>query len=290
MKFVMIAGAKSTKESRKRILEAAKKYFDTVLFVPIEKIRIHCEAGKTKILFKNMDLTEFDVCYARFFGNDFVLGQIILDLLENSNVYTPNSVQGFQIANHKYYAVKVLSELNLPVPETGLSITPETALTISSKINFPLVVKLVAGFGGKGVMLSQSEKEFKPVLDTLKVFKEFVTIQKFIPNDGTDKRVYVFGTKTIGVERKAAKGDWRANVSRGGQAKIMQVTDKERQIAINAAKLLGLDICAVDFIKSDKGPVIIEINFAPGFIIKYFGSRFAREAMETMYKKALKKK
>ena len=139
MKFLLITGKRSTQESRHLILDQAKKMFDTVLSVPLDKVRVECRNGENRLYYKNQDLTEFDVVYARLFADDFVFGQVVLDILEGApKVYTPNCVEAFQVTNHKYYTVKQLSDVGVPVPATALSVSPESAQNISQRFGFPL--------------------------------------------------------------------------------------------------------------------------------------------------------
>ena len=290
MKFLLIGGTHAHEDTRKYILEEAKKLFDTVLSVPLNKIRVECVNGKNKLYYKNQDLTTFDACYARLFAKDFVFGEIVLDILNNSKCYMPTCVEAYQITNHKYYTVKVLSEIGIPVPTTALSVSPESALDLTHKIGFPAVIKLLSGFGGKGVMLSNSETEFKPVLDTLKIFKEFICSQQYLPSEGADLRYYIFGKEVVAVKRQGRPGEWRANISRGGHAQIVETDQKLRNMALKSAQMLGLDICAVDFIETEQGPKVIEINFTPGPIIKFFGSRLVKHLVRALYDNAVQHK
>lgn len=283
MKFLLIGGKQASEEPRVAILEAAKKYFDTVLSVPLNKIRVLCVNGETKLFYKNVDLLEFDACYVRVFNDDIPFAEIILDVLENSDVYMPTSVQGYLITNHKYYTVKELAEINVPVPATTLCASPKPALKLSSRIGFPTVVKLLSGFGGRGVMLINSDREFGSILDTLQVFKEFISTQEFVPSDGSDVRCYVFGKEVVTIKRKGRKGEWRANVSLGGTAKRIEPTKEMKEISVRIANLLGLEICAVDFMETNRGAVVIEVNFTPGLMIHIFKKDLAKKLMKALH-------
>ena len=295
MKFLLVTGKRSTSESRHLVLEEAKKLFETVLSVPLDKIRVECKNGENKLYYKNQDLTQFDVVYVRLFSGDFVFGQIVLDILEASpKVYTPNCVESFQVTNHKYYTVKQLSDVGIPVPATALSVSPESAHHQAHRFGFPVVVKLLSGFGGKGVMLSNSEAEFKPVLDTLKVFKEFICTQEFLETkqgeSGSDIRYYVLGEEVFAVKRQSKKGEWRANVSRGGRARQIEVDPKLKKIALKSAQVLGLDVCAVDFIETEEGHRVVEVNFTPGAIIKTFGNKVVKKFVRALHVKGTEAK
>jgi len=290
MKFLLIVGSKSHKTVVQHMISEAKKNFDTVLSVSIDQIRIECENGETKLFCKQTDLTTFDACYTRFFSNDFVFGEIVLDILENSGVYLPVGTDSFQISNHKYSTVRVLSKAGLRVPTSGLVVSQDPAAKMASKIGYPMVVKLLSGFGGKGIMLVHSEEDFKPLLDTMIVFKEFVAIQEFIESNSEDLRCFVVGEKVYVVKRKAIGGEWRSNVSRGASAKIVSVPDNVKNIALKSAKILGFELGAVDLIQKGKNYYVVEANFSPGILWKFFGKKFARIFMKFIYESTKERK
>jgi len=286
MKFLLINGSQSTDDTTKRLIREAKRLFDTVLTVPLDKIIVKSEEGVNKLFYKNTDLTRFDACFPRLFGADFIFGQLILEILEESNVYIPGSIESFQLSNHKYYTLKQLSKISVPIPTTTLSVGQDPAIKAAEKTGYPLVVKLLAGYAGKGVMKAQSEAEFKPLLDTMEVFKEFVSSQEYVEGKGQDIRNLVFGERVITIRRSAKGKDWRSNVSIGGTASIIRTPKNYRDIAVNASKIMGSEICAVDMIETPEGPVVVEVNFTPGIMEKLFKRRLAKHMVEYIHKRA----
>ncbi|MFH1696535.1 MAG: RimK family alpha-L-glutamate ligase [Candidatus Diapherotrites archaeon] len=288
MKFLLISGRGAKEQTTGYFVQEAKKRFSTVLSVPLDKIRIECENGQNRIYYKTTDLSKFHVCYARLFAKDFIFGDVVLDILEQSGVYMPTSADSFQIANHKYYTAQALGKLHIPVPTTFISVSPKPAVRIARRMKYPVVVKLLSGFGGRGVMLAQSEAELQPIADTLQVFKEFISIQQFVKARNEDLRCYVLGEDVKGVRRIAPKGDWRANVSRGGKAQWARLPEGAKEIAVNSAKALGMDVCAVDLLQTDKGLYVAEVNFSPGIIPKFFRRQIAGFIMEYLYNEGKK--
>ncbi len=289
MKLCILSG-ESGIDVKPLIIDEVKKKFDSVLYVPLNKIRITCREGKTKIFYKNMNLAEFDVVWVRVFGEDFVLAEMVLEILENSDAYIQSTAEAFQICNHKFYTVKVVAGIGIPVPDSSLSITPDVAAAIVNKTGFPAVIKLLSGFGGKGVMLVRSEEEFKPILETLRVFDEFISTQEYLNADATDYRALVIGKEIVGIKRRGAKGEWRANVSTGGTAEFIELDENIKKMALSAAELLGADICAVDFLITPEGTYLVEINFTPGMIKAFFGNKIAKKVVKFLYEKALERK
>ena len=286
MKICILSG-KSGDDVKPLIIEEAQKKFDSLLFVPLKKIRVTCRNGKTTIYYKNRDLSEFDVVWIRAFGEDFVLAEMVLEILENSGVYVQSTAEAFQVCSHKFYTVKLAGAIGIPVPDSSITITPEVATRIVKRAGgFPAVVKLLSGFGGKGVMLINSEEEFKPILETIRVFDEFISTQEFLPSEATDYRALVIGKDILGIRRKGIEGEWRANVSTGGCAEFVELGEDIDQMALSAAEILGADICSVDFLKTKDGPKLVEINFTPGMIKGFFGNKIADKILTFLLEKA----
>lgn len=290
MKFLLIKGKNCNKKVAQLLIHEAKKHFDSVLSVPLTGIRIECIDGKTKLFYKNTDLTTFDACYARVFGENFIFEELVLDILESNGVYLPASTEAFQIANHKYYTTKLLSKINVPVPSSSLCVGQQAAVAITKKMGFPIVVKLLSGFGGKGIMLVQNESEFKPLLDTLNVFNEFISLQEFIKTKGEDLRCYVVGDSVYAVRRIAQKGEWRSNVSRGGRAQQSKVPTEYRKIILNSAKIMGIELGSVDLLQKNGDFLVVEVNYTPGMLIKFFGRKYVEIFISFIAKRTKEKK
>ncbi len=288
MKFLLIGGKRSSEIVNKYLIEEAKKVFDSVLFAPLDKIRIKYKNEKVDVFFKEKALSEFDAAYIRIFSEDIPFGEIIIDILKKNGVYIPTNAEAIHITNNKYYTSQTLSKIGIKVPSTIFAVSPKSIKKAGNVLGFPIVVKLISGFGGRGVMISRSEQEYIPILDTLQVFKELPCIQEFIPNPGTDVRGYVLGNRCITIRRTAPIGDFRSNVSRGGSAKIIKLGKEYENTAIKGARALGLEICAVDMLETKEGPIVVESNFTPGIIWKFFGRKFAKEIIKFIYERAKK--
>lgn len=286
LKFLLIRGSKSKEKTNKYIISAAKKQFDTVLSVPLSGIRVDCSGERPKLFYKDKDLTVFHACYPRFFGEDFVYGSTVLEVLEANDIYMPTSSEAYQITNHKYYTVKRLGAIGAPIPKTTLCVGQEPAVKLMKKVGYPAVVKLISGFGGRGVMLVNNESDFKPLLDTLRVFKEFLSAQEFVDVKGGDMRCYVIGKRILAVKRKPPKGEWRTNVSRGARAVKVRFPSAYKKMVLDTAALLNFEVGAVDLLETKKGPFIIEVNFCPGLMVEIFGKDLANIFVPYIYKKA----
>ena len=286
--IAIIASTHYNRGNNKILIEEAEKAFEKVLFVPINKLTVIEENGVSKIMYKNTNLLEFDACYPRFGSRDYFMGEAVLRVIDSAPIYSPVSLKGYQISNHKYYTVKKLAESKIPCVLTSLSASPQAVENIVEEFGFPLVLKLISGFAGKGVMLIRDSSELRSILDTVHLFEEYISAQRFIPNANTDIRCYVFGSKVLSVKRTGAPSDWRANISRGGKAEIIEGNKKMERYAVKAAKALGFDICAVDFVETEltrQGFAVIEVNFQPGPFRKFLGNTVPKMMMEFIKKK-----
>lgn len=287
-----IIGSKRFKKSTaKAFKEEAPKKFLEFAFVPINKITISSEKGKTKILYKGKNLLEFDAIYPRLSSRDYAMAQAVLKILEEQKkAYCPVGLFGFNVSNHKYYTTKELAANGIPVVVSTLFISPETAGETIKELGFPTVLKLLSGFAGKGVILVRDEKQMQSILDTVTMFDEFISAQKFVDGKNSDIRCYVFGKKVIAVRRTGKQGEWRANISRGGTAAQIKLTKEMEKIALSSAKVLKMEICAVDLIETKNGLAVVEVNFMPGPFKKFLGNKIVKKMVEFLHDKVKERK
>jgi ribosomal protein S6--L-glutamate ligase len=160
-----------------------------------------------------------------------------------------------------------MSRKGIPIPETVFSINPHN---VEEQIKFlgggPVIIKLQEGTQGKGVMLAESKKSAKSIIDTLYNMNTSILLQEYIEEaHGEDLRIIVVGNKVVASMKRISNiDDFRSNVHRGAETEAVQLTPKEKYIALNATKYLGLGVAGVDLIRSKKGPLLIEVNASPG--------------------------
>jgi len=289
-KSLLIIGSKTYKESTVNLLlEEAKKRFDSVLFVPIDKIQIQTSDGKAGLFYKGTNLLAFDAIYPRISSKDFLLGEAVMKAIEHSSAYCPLTLEAYQVTNHKFFTSQKLSNNKIPGILSTLSISPKYADYAVNETGYPFVMKLISGFAGKGVVLVNSKEQMESILDAIHLFEEFICTQKFIKGKSSDVRCYVIGDYVIAVRRKCKKGDWRANISRGGSATPINPSPEMLEIAKTSAKILKMDICAIDLMEYKKKWVVIEVNFMPGPFRKYLGTMVIHEWIRLLADKVEKK-
>ena len=288
---LLIIGSRHYKRATvNSLLMEGKELFSSVLFVPIDRVQIQTSEGNAGLFYKGKNLLAFDAIYPRFSSKDFLLAEPILKAIESSSAYCPVSLRGYQISNNKFFTSQTLAEFSPLGVSSTLFISPKRAPVAVKETGYPFVMKLIAGFAGKGVVLVNNEAQMDSVLDTVHLFQEFISTQSFIKSKGVDVRCYVFGNYVLGVKRIGKKGEWRSNLSRGGTAKLINLSPEMVEMAKSSAKKLGMDICAVDLMKRKKHWGVIEVNFMPGPFMKFLGSMVVQQWLRFIAKKALKGK
>ena len=286
-KKLAIIGSRTYKQSTvNAILDEAKKRFDTVIFVPIDKLSIQTIDGKIGLFYKSQNLLSFDAIYPRISARDMLLGEAVLKAIEQSGVYCPVNTHAYQVTNNKFYTVQKLTNESIPGITSTLFISPKYADYAVLETGYPFVMKLISGFAGKGVVLVNNKEQMESILDAIHLFEEFICTQKFIKGKNYDVRCYVIGDYVIAVKRTSRKGEWRANVSKGGSAQLINPSPEILEIAKKSAKTLNMDICAVDLMDHKKKWVVIEVNFMPGPFRKYLGTTIVQEWLRLLANKA----
>ena len=128
------------------------------------------------------------------------------------------------------------------------------------------MVKLLEGTQGKGVVLAETNSAAESVIDAFREMDANILVQEFIKEArGSDIRCFVIGDQVVAAMMRTAKpGEFRSNLHRGGTATVIEITKEERQAALDATKALGLNLAGVDMLRSERGPLIMEVNSSPG--------------------------
>ncbi len=195
-------------------------------------------------------------------------GCSVLRQFEMQGSYCLNGPITIGRAQDKLRTLQMLcSNPDVNIPKTGFANSPlDTKDLIKLVGGAPLVIKLLEGTQGKGVVLAETEKAAESVINAFKSLKANILVQEFVKESkGVDLRCFVVGDKVVAsMERRAAKGEFRANIHLGGTGHKVKITPQERKMAVAAAKILGLKVCGVDMIRSHEGPKVLEVNASPG--------------------------
>ena len=203
--------------------------------------------------------------------------------LERMGVLFINGSDAIDNVKDKLYTMQILSQNNVPHPKTMLVKNPIDSDYVQRNIGFPIVVKSLSGTHGKGVYLAENKRNFEQLVEMMEQFNERfnIILQEFVKDShGKDLRIIVVGGKVIGaMKRESTDGDFRANVTRGGGAKPVELDEQMEYLALESTKLLGLDIGGVDLLYDNDGYKICEVNSSPGFngMEKYTEIRVAEQ-------------
>jgi ribosomal protein S6--L-glutamate ligase len=267
MKFILLA-SNSKLYSNRRILQAAREFGHNISFVNIKDCYINITSNKPEIYYKKgKKLENIDAVIPRIKPAMTFYGATIVRQFEMMNIYCLNKSLAITSSRDKLNTLQLLSHKNLPMPTTSFSHSVyETQQLMKMVGGSPLVIKLLEGTKGIGVVLAESNKAAESVINAFKSLKANILVQEYIKESkGRDIRCFVVGDQVVAaMERQAEEGEFRANMHLGGKAVAVEITDEEREIAIKAVKIIGLEIAGVDMVRSNSGPKILEINSSPG--------------------------
>jgi ribosomal protein S6--L-glutamate ligase len=233
---------------------------------------LHCQlvidGKRTRILYKGIRLPHYDAVLPRIGASITRYGLAVVRQFEALGMRVLNPSRAISDSRDKFRALQVLGEAGLHVPASVLS-RSQSGLpqAIEAVRGFPVVLKMLQGTQGSGVMLLDTPISLESVMETLQGLDQDVIIQQFIAeSSGNDYRAFVVGDRiAAAMMRKAAPGEFRANIHRGGQGSTIKLPPTFAKAAIRAARVLGLDVAGIDLIASRRGPLILEANSSPGF-------------------------
>ncbi len=290
MKILLLASNPNLYSNR-RIVEAAKKLGHDIEFVNVGECYIKVDSKTPEIFYdEGKRIEKIDYVIPRIKPAITFYASVIIRQFEVLAIKCLNGSEAITKSRDKLHTLQILSQHGLNVPTTSFANSSyETKDLIKLVGSAPLVVKLLEGTKGVGVMLAETNKAAESVIDAFRSLKADILVQHYIKESkGQDIRCFVIGDKVVAsMERLAQEGEFRANIHLGATAKEIIITEEERQLAIKAAKLIGLDVAGVDIVRSGSGPKILEINSSPGLegIESATGVDVAKLMIEFMEKK-----
>lgn len=213
-------------------------------------------------------LPKYDAVIPRIGASITYYGTAVLRHMETMGMYTLNESIAISRSRDKFRSLQLLARKGIPMPLTSFAQSPDDTEDLIRMVGgAPLVIKLLEGTQGKGVILADSHQSAVSIINAFKEMSANILVQEFIEESrGTDIRCFVIGDKVVAAMKRQAKdGEFRANVHQGGRAMKVVLSPQERAIAISAAKTMGLKVAGVDLIRSNHGPLVLEINSSPGF-------------------------
>ena len=254
--------------SNQRLLEAGDERGHDMEFINIAQCYMKLDAQHPEAHYGGgQTLQDIKAVITRIRPSLTRFGCALVRQFESAGIYTLNASNAISQSRDKLLSLQLLLQQGIPIPATAFANSPlETSDLIELVGGPPLVVKLLEGSQGQGVVLAENRKAAKSVINAYKATRSSLLVQQFIKEaEGKNLRCLVVDGKVVAaIQRKAAPGEFRANLQQGGSAANVKITDEERQMAIKAASILSLDLAGVDLIRSKNGPLLLEVNPSPG--------------------------
>lgn len=253
--------------STRRLIEAAKDRGHEVRVLDALRCYMNITSHRPSIHYKGEDLSGFDAIIPRIGASVTFYGTAVLRQFEMMGVYPLNESVAVSRSRDKLRAAQLLSRKGIGLPITGFANKPDDIDDLIKMVGgAPLVIKLLQGTQGIGVVLAETKKAAETVIESFLGLNISVLVQEFIGEaGGSDIRCFVIGDKVVAaMKRQGAEGEFRSNIHRGGSASLVRITPEERSTAVRAAKTMGLNVCGVDILRSNHGPVVMEVNSSPG--------------------------
>ncbi len=266
MKIAMLA-RNAELYSHKRFVEAAEARGHQIDVLNTLRCTVNIASHRPTVSYNGETLTGYDAVIPRIGASITHYGLAVLRQFEMGGVWSLNESVAIGRSRDKLRSMQILAKHGIGLPLTAYANDPKQAESLIRAVNGPpVVIKLLEGTQGIGVVLAETMSSAKSVIEAFRGANVNILVQEFIKEaGGTDIRALVVGGKVVAaMERKGAPDEFRSNLHRGGSARLIKITPEERSTAVRAARWMGLNVCGVDMLRSNHGPVIMEVNSSPG--------------------------
>jgi ribosomal protein S6--L-glutamate ligase len=251
----LVEGAKA-RGHKVRVLDHTRCFMDITSAKPTIHLRDEEFGGDT-----------FDAVIPRIGASVTFYGAAVVRQFEMMGVYCVNESQAITRSRDKLRSLQLLSRHGVGIPVTAFAHSPDDVPGLIREVGgAPLVIKLLEGTQGIGVVLAETRQAAESVIQAFLGLDTNILVQEFIKESaGSDVRAFVVGNRVIAaMQRTAAEGEFRSNLHRGGTSGVVRLTSSERSTAVNAARVMGLNVAGVDLLRSHHGPLVMEVNSSPG--------------------------
>jgi ribosomal protein S6--L-glutamate ligase len=264
---IAVLSRKSSLYSTRRLVEAGRNRGHEMRVVNYLGCYMNITSHRPSVHYKGEELAGFDAIIPRIGASYTFYGTAIVRQFEMMGVFPANESQAITRSRDKLRAFQLLARKGIGLPVTGFARNIQDIDDLIQMVGgAPLIIKLLEGTQGMGVVLAETKKAAESVIQAFYGLKSNILVQEFIKESaGTDIRAFVVDRKVVAsMERRAKEGEFRSNIHRGGTASAAKLTPEERSTAIRAARTLGLRVAGVDLLRSNHGPVVMEVNSSPG--------------------------
>ena len=267
MKIVMLARNPEL-YSHKRMVEAAEARGHEIEIINTTRCYMNITSHRPQVFYQGEPVTGVDAIIPRIGASITSYGAAVVRQFEMMGVWSMNESVAIVRSRDKLRSLQILSKHGIGLPVTAFAHDTRRAEELIDMVGgAPVVIKLLEGTQGLGVVLGETRDSAKSVIQAFRGAKVDILVQEFIKEaEGADIRCFVIDGKVVAaMKRQGPEGEFRSNIHRGGTAARIRITPEERSTAVRAAKHLGLNVCGVDMLRSNHGPVVMEVNSSPGF-------------------------
>ena len=266
MKILILSRNKNLYSTR-RIFDAGTKRGHQVRVVDYLRCYMNITSRKPTVYYGGESLGKADAVLPRIGAAQTFYGTAVVRQFETMGCYCLNSSEAITASRDKLKSLQILAQAGINMPVTGYaSHTMDIEGVIEKVGSVPLVMKLLQGTQGQGIVLAETRKAAESVMSAFRQLEADILVQEFIKeSSGTDIRALVVGNRVVAAMRRIAPdGEFRSNVHRGGKAEHVKLNPEEEKLAVVAAQVLGLRVAGVDLMRSNRGPLVLEVNSSPG--------------------------
>jgi ribosomal protein S6--L-glutamate ligase len=266
MKIALLSRNRKLYSSR-RLIEAAEARGHEVIVIDVLRAYMNVVSHKPSVHYKGKQITGVEAVIPRIGASVTAYGTAVLRQFEMMGVVSLNESVAISRSRDKLRSMQLLSRKGIGMPLTGYAHKPDDIKDVIKMVGgAPLVIKLLQGTQGIGVVLAETQKAAESVIEGFMGIKADILIQEFIKEaGGADIRCFVIdGKVAAAMKRQGAEGEFRSNLHRGGSSSLIRITPEERSTAVRAARIMGLNVAGVDLLRSNHGPVVMEVNSSPG--------------------------
>lgn len=264
---IAVLSRNATLYSTRRLVEAIEERGHEALVVDHLKCDLLIEKGQPAIYYKGEKLEGIDAVIPRIGASVTYYGTAVVRQFEMMDVFSTTASQAIVRSRDKLRSLQLLSGAGLPMPKTAFTNYSREEKSLVEQVGgAPVIVKLLEGTQGIGVVLAETRKAAQSVIEAFHGLKARIIVQEFIKEaKASDIRAFVVDGKVIGaMMRTGQEGEFRSNLHRGGKAKLVELSRREKSVAVKAAAAMGLAVAGVDMIPSSRGPLVLEVNSSPG--------------------------
>jgi ribosomal protein S6--L-glutamate ligase len=268
---ILILSKGPANHSTQRLKEEAVARGHNVRIINYAKCYASVESNKPVVRYKGEELVNIDVIIPRISSSLTRYGASIVRQFEMQNVFTTTTSISLTRARDKLRSMQLLAKAGIGIPKTVFALEADDFDNVLELIGgAPVIIKVARGTHGNGVVLAETRKAAIAVMQAFNVEEVSFLVQEYIAEaEGNDIRAFVVNGKVVAsMERQNLNDDFRSNLHQGGVGKPIRLSDDERKAAQRAARAMGLQVCGVDIVRSERGPLVLEVNASPGFGIE----------------------